>query len=70
MDVIFRSFSEDYEDVENLRFFFAYPERNEFTHKSTEISTYPAIRFYPRPKNGGKKVKWINYREEMNEKVN
>lgn len=56
-----REFAEDYEEAENLKIYLSYPDRNEFTHKSTQIKHYPAIRFYPSVKEG-KKTKWVNYR--------
>ena len=64
------NFSEEYEETENLRFYRAFTDRNEFTHKSTRCDTYPVIRFYPRTANGEKKTKWVNYRESsINGKV-
>ena len=64
MELTFFSFSEDYEETENLAFYQAFVDRNEFTHKSTQITSFPAIRFYPRSPEG-KKHKWVNYHESM-----
>ena len=54
-------FAEDYEEAEHFHIYTAYPDRNEFDHKSTQIQHYPAIRFYPSVKEG-KKTKWVNYK--------
>lgn len=65
MELYFFSFAEDYEEVEDLAFYQAFVDRNEFTHKSTKIANFPAIRFYPRTENGEKKTKWVNFHEDM-----
>lgn len=64
VQVTLYQFAEDYEETENLKFYYAYTDRNDFNHKSVKIDSYPAIRFYPRTTDKTKK-KWVNYREEM-----
>lgn len=68
MEVELMNFSEDYEETEHLHFYYAYVDRNEFSHKSTVISHFPAIKFYPRAKPGEKKKRWVNYKEAMSYK--
>ena len=62
-------FREEYEETENLKFYRAFVDMNEFSHKSTRSDHYPVVRFYPRSQNGEKKTKWINYKGAITEQV-
>ena len=62
-------FSEEYEETENLKFYRAFVDMNELSHKSTRSDHYPVVRFYPRSQNGEKKTKWINYKGAITEQV-
>mgnify|MGYP001085152951 CR=1 FL=1 len=63
-----KDFGEDYEETKNLHFYYAFADRNEFSHKSTKISHFPSLKFYPRAKPGETKKKWINYKESLDYK--
>lgn len=67
-ELMISDFAEDYEEAEHFHIYTAYPDRNEFDHKSTQIQHYPAIRFYPSVKEG-KKTKWINYKGSITDRV-
>ena len=60
-------FAEDYEETEHLKIYRAYPDRNEFSHKSTFVKKYPSIVFYPRSEDG--KKNWVHYKGKITELV-
>ncbi|KAK8818774.1 hypothetical protein WA538_004079 [Blastocystis sp. DL] len=66
-EIAMNEFSEEYEETENLKFYRAFVDMNEFSHKSTRSDHYPVVRFYPRSQNGEKKTKWINYKGAITE---
>ena len=68
MEVVKKDLGEDYEETKNLHFYYAFADRNEFSHKSTKISHFPSLKFYPRAKPGETKKKWINYKESLDYK--
>ena len=68
-EITMNELSEEYEETENLKFYRAVVDVNEFSHKSTRSDHYPVVRFYPRSKNGDKKTKWVNYKGAITEQV-